>query len=135
MIGAGFYVNRKWQNSKCRPATRDISKCLRGRPFLAYGDSNSRSFINYIVNLLNLTIITKQKSEKYTEYFLANDTYNDISISWQPHALLWLTTKVSENKNFIPTDLTISQPTIIQLCLFIFGLTGPKVVLQISNLK
>ena len=111
VTGAGFYVNRTWHNTKCRPTVTtksDILQCLKGRPLLAYGDSNSRSFINYLVKLLNLTKITKQKSQKYTDYFLANDTYNDISVSWQSHGLPWLVWEESDNKNFIPTAVNIN---------------------------
>lgn len=110
---SGFYYNSTWTDMRCRyqlNQTRDqYTKCLAGRHLIIIGDSNSRSFLNFLKKFLHLTITRGNPLDHAPNRVYGQDRGRPISTAWIPHGLPYYQPKPYHISKVVPTSLTLDR--------------------------
>ncbi|XP_069115594.1 NXPE family member 2-like isoform X2 [Argopecten irradians] len=86
---SGFNYRGNWIITSCHSnltqTVRNYHKCLMGRHVLILGDSNTRSFVQFLVYMLEMSYRTKpMPMSSWHDFTYAENQYNN-SLSWYPH--------------------------------------------------
>ncbi|OWF51519.1 NXPE family member 4-like [Mizuhopecten yessoensis] len=86
---SGFFYQNKWKITTCHSdltqTVRNYHKCLLGRHLMIMGDSNTRSFVMMVTDMLQMRYRTRPMPVgSWHEFTFAENQYNN-SVSWYPH--------------------------------------------------
>ena len=108
---SGFYMHKIWIHTNCQPTlTRTqhgYAKCLENRHFMTIGDSNTRSFVNYLVQFLKLQSDTK--TDKFMNFYFAQSKLLNVTISWSAHGMPWYIWDKALNSWFKPVSRVLDS--------------------------
>lgn len=102
----GFNYNSTWTYLGCnitlQRSPNSYRSCLQGRHLLFIGDSNVRSFANYVITYLNLTVYTGNPLLHKPNHIYADDKTAKVSLTWTNHGTPFYCSPFYNNSLLIP---------------------------------
>ena len=90
-INSCFWKHARWEPMQCRYthySSFETSNCLKHKKLLFIGDSTNRGILHYIIEQINGTLHSMDKTHSIKEYTHLNSGRTNMTFGYYPH--FWL---------------------------------------------